>query len=124
LRVLSEACLLTFKPKSSITEIHIMKPIAFLFISFILVCGYQNPAQAQYSVYDFDPVVVTGSLSETQLSSSLRKITVIDRNAIRLSGAESVDRFLQDIVGVDVRSRGPMGASLILLPEKLTNRKR
>ncbi|MBU1064305.1 TonB-dependent receptor [bacterium] len=86
-----------------------MRPISFLLITFILVCGYQKPALAQYSVYDFNPVVVTGSLNETQLSSSLRNIIVIDQNSIRSSGAESVDQLLQDVAGVDVRSQGPVG---------------
>jgi len=83
-----------------------MKKISFPFITFSLVAGFLKPLGAQYSVYDFDPVIVTGSLNETQLSASLRNITVIDRNSIQSSGAENIEQLLQNVAGVDIRSQG------------------
>jgi len=63
---------------------------------------------AQYSVYDFDPVVVTGCLNEIQLSASPKHVLVIDQQTIQSTRIESLDQLLQKIVGLDVRSQGPL----------------
>lgn len=63
---------------------------------------------AQYSVYDFDPVVVTGCLNEIQLSASPKHVVVINQNTIQSARIESLDQLLQKIVGLDIRSQGPL----------------
>ncbi len=73
----------------------------------ILLGTVSQPGLAQYSVYDFDPVTVTGSRIPSPLSSTLRTITVIDRQTISASGAEDVSSLIESIAGVDVRSQGP-----------------
>jgi len=77
-------------------------PCIFIFLTAL-------PLRAQYSVYDFDPVVVTSSRIPTALSSSLRTLTVLDRDMIASSGAQSVEELLETSAGIDIRSRGPLG---------------
>lgn len=63
---------------------------------------------AQNYVWDFDPVVITGSLNEIPLSASPKHILVIDQQTIQSTRIESLDQLLQKILGVDVRSQGPL----------------
>ena len=84
-----------------------MKKISLISIILLLISGKHVTLLAQYSVYDFDPVVVTGSLSKQQLSSSLRNTTVISRAQIKLTNPQSIDNLLDNIIGIDCRSQGP-----------------
>lgn len=77
-------------------------PCIFIFLTAL-------PLRAQYSVYDFDPVVITSSRIPTTLSSSLRTLTVLDHDMIASSGAQSVEELLETSAGIDIRSRGPLG---------------
>ena len=77
-------------------------PCIFIFLTAL-------PLRAQYSVYDFDPVVVTSSRIPTALSSSLRTLIVLDNDMIASSGAQSVEELLETSAGIDIRSRGPLG---------------
>ncbi|HCK98920.1 MAG TPA: hypothetical protein DHW42_02270 [Candidatus Marinimicrobia bacterium] len=77
-----------------------------LFLSILLSI---NRINAQYPVYDFDPVVVTSSRIPTALSNTMRAITVLNREMISASGAQSVEALLEGAAGIDVQSRGPLG---------------
>jgi len=75
-------------------------------LSVIFTIGIFQSLFAQYSVYDFDPVIVTGSLTEQQWSSALRNTTVINRAQIEMGNSQSIDNILESVIGIDCRSQG------------------
>lgn len=80
-----------------------------LLAGLILIPLCALPLSAQYSVYDFDPVVVTGSSVPTALSATIRPLSVVNRATIAASGADNVEQLLESAAGIDVRTRGPAG---------------
>ena len=59
---------------------------------------------------ELDPVTVTSSLTPTQLSKTGRNITIIKGNVFQQLPVNSIDELLRYVPGIEVQSRGPMGA--------------
>lgn len=66
--------------------------------------------QTQEKLYELEEVEVTSSRAPLTLGQSARLVTVLDREAIAATPAQSVNDLLKLAVGVDVRQRGPIGA--------------
>ena len=73
-----------------------------------LFCTGQLIAQENSRV--LDPVVVSGTISPEAVSKSGRNIVVISADEIAKMPASSLDEVLRYLPGVEVQSRGPMGA--------------
>jgi len=86
-----------------------MNKLTNKYLLFLTILLSVNRINAQYSVYDFDPVVVTSSRIPTALSNTMRALTVLNREMISVSGAQSVEDLLENAAGIDVQSRGPLG---------------
>lgn len=66
--------------------------------------------QTQEKLYELEEVEVTSSRAPLTLGQSARLVTVLDREAIAATPAQSVNDLLKLAAGVDVRQRGPIGA--------------
>jgi iron complex outermembrane receptor protein len=71
--------------------------------------GAASIANAQSSV-DLNPVSVTSSRLEQKANETGRNITVLDGKMFQQLPVHSLDELLKYVPGVEVQSRGPMGA--------------
>jgi iron complex outermembrane receptor protein len=69
----------------------------------ISVVGDSIPEQ------ELEELIVTGSKAELTLNQTARLVTIITRDEIARQPVESVSDLLKNIVGMDVRQRGPNG---------------
>ncbi|MBR5688580.1 MAG: TonB-dependent receptor [Prevotella sp.] len=60
-------------------------------------------------VHELDEVEVTGTSAPLALEQAARMVTVLSREEIQSSPAQSINDLLKYAVGVDVRQRGPIG---------------
>lgn len=78
------------------------------FILAICVAASLN-LQAQNSL-DLNPVTITSTRAPQKISETGRSITVINGELFRQLPVSSIDELLKYVPGVEVQSRGPMGA--------------
>ncbi|HTN16957.1 MAG TPA: TonB-dependent receptor [Chitinophagaceae bacterium] len=81
-----------------------MKKILFLFVA-----GTANHAFAQSNI-DLDPVSVTTTRIAQKSNETGRNITVLEGKLFQQLPVNSLDELLKYVPGVEVQSRGPMGA--------------
>ncbi|MBN2281217.1 MAG: TonB-dependent receptor [Candidatus Marinimicrobia bacterium] len=62
-----------------------------------------------YSIYNFNPIVITGSHIPTEFANSPRNITVLDGATIEQQNAESIEDLLQKLTDIQIETRGPLG---------------
>ena len=67
------------------------------------------PTYAQTPL-DLDPVTITSSRTPQKISETGRSITVLDGKMFQQLPVNSIDELLKYVPGVEVQSRGPMGA--------------
>jgi iron complex outermembrane receptor protein len=58
---------------------------------------------------ELEELIVTGSKAELTLNQTAKLVTIITKNEIERQPVESVSDLLKNIVGLDVRQRGPNG---------------
>ena len=75
---------------------------------FLLLSVFIN-SYAQNSL-DLDPITLTNSRNPQKLSETGRSITVVDGSLFKQLPVFSIDELLKYVPGVEVQSRGPMGA--------------
>ena len=81
-----------------------MQKLLFLFCFVLSINTYaQNPLE-------LDPVTLTTTRTPQKASETGRSITVIDGNLFKQLPVLSIDELLKYVPGVEVQSRGPMGA--------------
>ncbi len=86
-----------------------MRQLRFLF--FIVVFSFsQLFSIAQKDSLQLDPVTVTSTLNATNVSKTGRNIFVISGERFFALPVNSVDELLRYLPGLEVQSRGPMGA--------------
>jgi vitamin B12 transporter len=83
-----------------------MKPLA-LCLATTLVASYSF---AQEKIVELDPVTITTSINPEKASETGRNLTVIKGERFANLPIHSVDELLRYLPGVEVQSRGPMGA--------------
>jgi vitamin B12 transporter len=83
-----------------------MKPLA-LCLATTLVATH---CFAQEKISELDPVTVTTSINPEKASQTGRNLTVIKGERFANLPVHSVDELLRYLPGVEVQSRGPMGA--------------
>ena len=83
-------------------RIQLVVVLFFSLITFDLV--------AQNKSIELDPVTISATLSPQQASKTGRNITVITKETIQKLPVNSVDEIIRYLPGVEVQSRGPMGA--------------
>ena len=76
---------------------------------FILLFSFSR-LSAQEKTSQLDAVVVSGSLSPESVSATGRNIQVFERSDIMRMPAASLDEILRYLPGVEIQSRGPLGA--------------
>ncbi len=90
------------------------KPLAFLMLLAFVLSTYtpavaQPPRAGRESSVTLDPIVVTGELPPTPLSSTTSHVTVIDRDRIAARQADSVTELLRQVPGLHVDQLGARG---------------
>lgn len=83
-----------------------MKPLALC----LLTCLVTNCSFAQEKTSDLDPVTVTASINPEKASQTGRNLFVIKGERFVNLPVHSVDELLRYVPGIEVQSRGPMGA--------------
>ena len=86
---------------------HYTKFVLFNSLLFGSLAGF---GQAIDSLSSLDPVVISASFSPTQSSKTGRNIMVVKGEQIMNLPVNSVDELLRYLPGLEVQSRGPMGA--------------
>ncbi len=76
----------------------------------LLGLGISSRLCAQQKEISLDPVSVSGTISPEAVSKSGRNIVVISAREIEKMPASSLDEVLRYLPGVEVQSRGPLGA--------------
>ncbi|CAN5383250.1 TonB-dependent vitamin B12 receptor [soil metagenome] len=78
-----------------------------LILAAFIVASTNLTAQ---STVDLNPVTVTSTRNPQKISETGRSITVIDGEKFKQLPVSSIDELLKYVPGVEVQSRGPMGA--------------
>lgn len=81
-----------------------MKRVLFSLCCILTYCTYSQ------SINELDPVTVTSSITPSAVSKTGRNIIVIKGDAFRNLPVNSIDELLRYLPGVEVQSRGVMGA--------------
>ena len=85
---------------------HLIKSLiclfTLLFISFVSL--------SQSKEIDLDPVTVTSSLTPVNTSKTGRNIIIIKGDRFNSLPVNSLDELLRYVPGIEIQSRGPMGA--------------
>lgn len=76
----------------------------------ILTCTTLTTTSAQEKNNDLDPVTITTSLAPERTSQTGRDIFVIKGDRFADLPIHSIDELLRYLTGVEIQSRGPMGA--------------
>lgn len=82
-----------------------MRFILLFASSFLFVSSF-----SQQDTASLDPVTVTAGISETALSKSGRNIIVINGDRFQQLPVHSIDELLRYVPGIEMQSRGAMGA--------------
>src|SRR6187431_1144557 len=80
-----------------------------IFIITTLCCVFIFKSFAQ-PLQELNPVTVTASRSAQKISETGRNITVIEGKLFQQLPVSSIDELLKYVPGIEVQSRGPMGA--------------
>ncbi|MGZ3853105.1 MAG: TonB-dependent receptor plug domain-containing protein [Flavisolibacter sp.] len=83
-----------------------MKPIALCLVTVFVTFN----SFAQEKVSELDPVTITTSINPEKASQTGRNLTVIKGERFANLPVHSVDELLRYVPGIEVQSRGPMGA--------------
>lgn len=78
-------------------------------MSLALLCVFSN-STAQEKEIELDPITITASLTPVSASKTGRNILIIKGDALQKLPVQSIDELLRYVPGVEVQSRGPMGA--------------
>ena len=76
----------------------------------IAFMGLFNNSLAQEKEIELDPITITASLTPVSASKTGRNILIIKGDALQKLPVQSIDELLRYVPGVEVQSRGPMGA--------------
>src|SRR5579875_3639284 len=76
----------------------------------ILTCAFLTTTFAQEKNNDLDPVTITTSLAPERTSQTGRDIFVIKGDRFADLPVHSIDELLRYLPGIEIQSRGPMGA--------------
>ena len=86
-----------------------MKLLKLSLSSLALVSMFSN-SHAQQKEIELDPITVTASLTPVSASKTGRNILIIKGDVLQKLPAQSIDELLRYVPGMEVQSRGPMGA--------------
>ncbi|MEJ8844430.1 TonB-dependent receptor [Lacibacter sp. H375] len=89
-----------------------MKLLNLSLTSIALMSLFNSNAQEQEKEkeIELDPITVTASLTPVSASKTGRNILIIKGDALQKLPVQSIDELLRYVPGVEVQSRGPMGA--------------
>jgi vitamin B12 transporter len=87
-----------------------MKRVLLLMISILAVLFTQAQEDSTKDEKELDPVTVTATLTPMSASKTGRNILIIKGEQIQKLPVQSIDELIRYIPGVEVQSRGPMGA--------------
>jgi vitamin B12 transporter len=76
----------------------------------IALLGVFSNSTAQEKEIELDPITITASLTPVSASKTGRNILIIKGDALQKLPVQSIDELLRYVPGVEVQSRGPMGA--------------
>ncbi|QNA43037.1 TonB-dependent receptor plug domain-containing protein [Lacibacter sediminis] len=86
-----------------------MKLLKLSLSSLALLSMFSN-SNAQQKEIELDPITVTASLTPVSASKTGRNILIIKGDVLQKLPVQSIDELLRYVPGVEVQSRGPMGA--------------
>lgn len=86
-----------------------MKLLKLSLSSLALVSMFSN-SNAQQKEIELDPITITASLTPVSASKTGRNILIIKGDVLQKLPVQSIDELLRYVPGVEVQSRGPMGA--------------
>lgn len=86
-----------------------MKLLKFSLSSLALLSIFSN-SNAQEKAIELDPITITASLTPVSASKTGRNILIIKGDVLQKLPVQSIDELLRYVPGVEVQSRGPMGA--------------
>jgi vitamin B12 transporter len=86
-----------------------MKLLKLSLSSLALLSIFSN-SNAQEKAIELDPITVTASLTPVSASKTGRNILIIKGDVLQKLPVQSIDELLRYVPGVEVQSRGPMGA--------------
>lgn len=75
----------------------------------VLLLGQATIMLAQEKISDIDSVILQGKFVSTPYKNANQNITIITRDDIQNSPANSIDEILQQIPGMDIKRRGANG---------------
>ena len=75
-----------------------------------IVCIFIGATSVAQSVTDLNPVTITTTRTPQKVNETGRSISVIDGKLFNQLPVHSIDELLKYVPGVEVQSRGPMGA--------------
>ncbi len=78
-------------------------------MSLVLLGAFSN-SNAQEKEIELDPITITASLTPVSASKTGRNILIIKGDVLQKLPVQSIDELLRYVPGVEVQSRGPMGA--------------
>ena len=89
-----------------------MKLLKLKLTSLALMSLFNSNAQEQEKekAIELDPITVTASLTPVSASKTGRNILIIRGDVLQKLPVQSIDELLRYVPGVEVQSRGPMGA--------------
>jgi vitamin B12 transporter len=87
-----------------------MKLLKLSLTSIALMSLFNSNAQEQQKEIELDPITITASLTPVSASKTGRNILIIKGDALQKLPVQSIDELLRYVPGVEVQSRGPMGA--------------
>jgi vitamin B12 transporter len=89
-----------------------MKLLKLSLTSIALMSLFNSNAQEQEKEkeIELDPITVTASLTPVSASKTGRNIIIIRGDVLQKLPVQSIDELLRYVPGVEVQSRGPMGA--------------
>ena len=83
----------------------------FSLMSLALMGAFSNAvAQEKEEEIELDPITITASLTPVSASKTGRNILIIKGDVLQKLPVQSIDELLRYVPGVEVQSRGPMGA--------------
>jgi vitamin B12 transporter len=89
----------------------IQKMYRFLFLVIMIVCAGKLLAQEENKdEKELDPITISATLSPVNSSKTGRNILIIKGEQFNKLPVQSIDELIRYIPGVEVQSRGPMGA--------------
>lgn len=77
---------------------------------FLLMASCSSQLLSAQTQYDLNPVSITAARVPQKLNETGRNITVLDGKMFQQLPVQSLDELLKYVPGVEVQSRGPMGA--------------